>query len=83
MKSKVCGGGKETAGGVAGESLIAGVSGADDFGPGVTAVGDLEAITVVGGEIGGEQKTIRGEYPWERTGSQKILIMGLQIAKQC
>jgi hypothetical protein len=56
MKSKVCGGGKGTACDVVGVSLIiAGVAGADDFGPGVTAVGDLEAITGVG------KQSIRGE----------------------
>jgi hypothetical protein len=44
MKSNVCGGGKGTACGVVGASLTTGVSGADDFGPGVMAVGDLDDI---------------------------------------
>jgi hypothetical protein len=44
MKSNVCGGGKATACGVVGASLTTGVSGADDFGPGVMAVGDLDDI---------------------------------------
>lgn len=43
--SNVCGEGKGTAWGVAGASLTIGVSGAtDDFGRGVTAVGDRDAI---------------------------------------
>lgn len=59
MISKVCEEGKGTVWGVGGASFE-GLSGAEDFGSGVTTIGDLEAIVTGIIECGSEPEDRRG-----------------------